>query len=89
MNRYALIGVYDNGEVVVIKTGRKDGGPDSFIREEIEHSGSYQSHPYKTLLLISIGHAEDVPGARLFLDFQEVDIHPPPTYTLRAAEKRR
>ncbi|KKK48260.1 hypothetical protein LCGC14_3146920 [marine sediment metagenome] len=88
MNRYALIGVYANGEVVVVKIGRRSG-PDSFIRDEIEHSASYQSSPYRTLLLISIGNAEDVSGARLLLDFQEVDIHPPPTYTLSPAEKRR
>ncbi len=88
MNRYALIGVYQNGEVIVLKTGRRDG-PDSFIREEIEHSANYRPSPYRTLLLISIGNAENASGARLLLDFQEVDIHPPPTYTLHPAEKRR
>ena len=88
MKRYALIGIYSNGEVEVVKTGRRDGS-DSFIRDEIEHSSIYHSNPYKTLLLISIGNAEDASGARLLLDFEEVDIHPPPTYTLKSAEKRR
>jgi hypothetical protein len=86
MNRYALIGVYENGKVVVIKKGRRDG-PDTFIREEIEYSRSYHHSPYKTILLISIGNAEDRSGSGLLMDFQEVDIHPPPTYTLRPAEK--
>ena len=89
MNRYALIGVYDNGKVVVLKIGRRDG-PDSFIRDEVEHQAGYRQHnPFKTILLISIGNAADESGARLLLDFQEVDIHPPPTYTLRPAEKLR
>jgi len=88
MNRYALIGVYSNGEVEVIKIGRRDG-PDTFIRDEIEHSSVYHSSPYKTILLISIGNAQDESGARLLLDFQEVDINPPPTYTLKSVEKRR
>ena len=88
MNRYALIGVYSNGEVEVIKTGRRPGA-DSFIRDEIEHSSIYHSSPYKTILLISIGNAEDVSGALLLLDFEKININPPPTYTLQSVEKRR
>ncbi len=88
MNRYALMGVFQNGEIEVLKTGRREG-PDTFIRDEIEHSSRYQHSPYKTILLISIGNAEDLSGARLLLDFQKVDIHPPPTYTLQPVEKRR
>ena len=87
MKRYAIIGVYENGEVLVLKTGRGEG-PDHLIREIIEHS-AYHANPYKTILLVGIGRADEESGARLNLSFDEVNIVPPPTYTLAPAERRR
>lgn len=87
MQRYMIIGVYQNGEVLVLRTGRGDG-PDHLIKDVIEHS-EYHGSPYKTILLIEIGRAGEESGDRLNLLASEVNIVPPPAYTLEPAKKLR